>query len=76
MSSDANKEESSKGSMYMEVTDLTVEDLVRIFNDPKGELLNYQFKPQPSTSNQSAAESFHMDVPYDAIKVMVNNKFT
>ena len=56
----------------MEVTDLTVEDLLRIFNDPEGELLNHPFKSK-TDFNRSAAELLHMDVPYDAIKAMVNN---
>jgi len=64
--SSENKEEPKPAA------ELTADDLVRIFNDPKGELLNYRFdmKVMPDAP---AAKSFVMDVPYDAIKAMVND---
>ena len=46
--------------------DLTVDDLIRIFNDPEGELLQYSFRPGQGKFNMD--ELFHMELPFDAIK--------
>ena len=49
---------------------LTLDDLIRIFNDPEGELLQYPFKPRTGFSPQ-IDDVFHLDVPFDAIKRQV-----
>ena len=50
--------------------DLSADDLIRIFNDPEGELLEYAFNPAMAPKCQ-ANDIFCMYVPYDAIKRLV-----
>ena len=50
---------------------LTADDLVRTFNDPEGELLQYAFKPIPGEKWPEIDEAFRMEVPYEAIKQQV-----
>jgi len=50
--------------------ELTAEDLIRVFNDPDGELRHYDFvlKEEPSIGMEL---EFLMELPYDAIKASV-----
>ena len=66
MASDANA-----GQPTFKSTSLTADDLIRIFNDPEGELLNYHFKIKDAPKCK-ADDMFYMDVPYEAIKATVD----
>jgi len=63
--------EAKAGPATFKTTSLTADDLIRIFNDPEGELLNYTFSLADSPKCK-ADDIFCMDVPYDAIKAMVD----
>ena len=54
---------------------LGLDDLVRVFNDP-AELSNYKFGKSPGipTSTKTTRELFHMEIPYDKIKQIVEKE--
>jgi len=56
--------------MSSEASSLTADDLIRIFNDPEGELLNYKYK-MDDAPKKNVGDIFHMEVPFDAIKEQV-----
>ena len=59
---------SSSSSSVPPAASLTADDLIRIFNDPEGELLNYKHK-MAEVPTTKVDDIFHMEVPFDAIKV-------
>ena len=54
-------------------TTLTADDLIRIFNDPDGELRHYAFRPIPAFADVKAHDRFRAEVPFDDIKRFVDN---
>jgi len=61
---------SSSSSSVPPAASLTADDLIRIFNDPEGELLNYKHK-MAEVPTTKVDDIFHMEVPFDAIKEQV-----
>ena len=54
---------------------LSADDLIRIFNDPEGELQQYKFNPN-NVVTKSMEGMFHMELPYDDIKAQVEDMRT